>query len=161
MRTDSEWLLMAYEQATKSPDPSTQNGAVIPTDVGVIKACNEFPRRVKYTPDRWERPLKYSVIEHAERNAVFAAAREGIALDGLTMYACWFACADCARAIIQSGITKVVGHKQMMDGTPDHWKESIKIAFDMLNEAGVITELLDIPNLGGPEVLFNGKKWKP
>jgi dCMP deaminase len=160
-RSDEQWLLMAYQAATKSPDPSTQNGAVIPAHNNVVlQACNEFPVGVKYAEGRLERPLKYSFIEHAERNVVYQAAKLGVSLHGLTMYACWFACADCARAIIQSGITKVVGHKQMMDGTPDHWKESIKVAFDMFQEAGVQTELLDV-YLNGPRVLFNGKHWQP
>lgn len=28
--TDRKWLVLAYKAATQSPDPSTQNGAVIP-----------------------------------------------------------------------------------------------------------------------------------
>ena len=36
--------------------------------------------------DRWERPEKYSWVEHAERNAIYAAAREGVRLAGATMY---------------------------------------------------------------------------
>jgi dCMP deaminase len=160
-RSDEQWLLMAYQAATKSPDPSTQNGAVIPAHNNVVlQACNEFPNGVKYAQGRLERPLKYSFIEHAERRAIYEAARLGVSIHGCTMYAPWFACSDCARAIICSGIKRVVGHKQMMDGTPDHWKESIKIAFQMFEESGIKTELLDV-QLGGPSILFNGKHWHP
>jgi dCMP deaminase len=160
-REPKDWLLAAYIAATKSPDLSTQNGAVIPAQNNVVlQACNEFPRHVKMKGERLERPLKYSFTEHAERNVIYEAARLGVSIQGCTMYVPWFACADCARGIIQSGITKVVGHKQMMDGTPDHWKESIKAAFEMLDEAGIQTELLDVV-LNGPKVRFNGKWWTP
>jgi dCMP deaminase len=174
--TDQEYLLLAYEVATKSPDPSTQNGAVIPylvtwdypeeegwagqLDEELLAACNTFPEGVLNKPERLERPLKYNFIEHAERGVILLAAKMGVALDGLTMYVPWFACSDCARAIICSGIKKVVGHQRMMDATPDHWKESIAHAFTMLNEAGV--EIVLIPDvLNGPQIMFNGQLWTP
>lgn len=167
--SDKELLLLAYKAATKSPDPSTQNGAVIPyaaldhvenTIEKNVSACNEFPPGVQYLPERLERPLKYSFIEHAERNVIFKAAAMGLVLTGKTMYVPWFACADCARAIICSGITRVVGHQRMLDATPDHWKESIAHAMTMLKEAGIQLDL--IPDvLHGPQIRFNGKIWTP
>lgn len=161
LKSPEDWLRLAYKVASESPDPSTQNGAVIPAHNNVVlQACNRFPRKVTVSGERLERPLKYSYIEHAERNVIYEAARYGVALEGLTMYVPWYACSDCARAIIQAGIRKVVGHKQMMDGTPEHWKESIAAAFVMFKEAGVETELLDV-ELGGPTTLFNGKRWQP
>lgn len=160
-RDPKDWLLMAYQAATKSPDLSTQNGAVIVArDNIVLQACNELPKRVKITQERLERPLKYSYTEHAERNVIYEAARLGVSIQGCTMYAAWAACSDCARAIIQSGIAKVVTHKQMMDGTPEHWKESIQAAMEMLKESGVEVEFLDVV-LNGPKVRFNGKVWTP
>jgi len=45
---------------------------------------------------------------HAELNAIAAAAKEGISLDGAILYCTHQPCLDCAKAIIQSGITKVV-----------------------------------------------------
>lgn len=73
----------------------------------------------KLDPKRWSRPEKYNWVEHAERNAIYAAAREGVRLDGATMYITAedaktgamrrsFPCNDCARAIIQVGIKTVV-----------------------------------------------------
>ena len=57
------------------------------------------------------RPEKYKWIEHAERNAVYNAARMGAALAGCTAYLNWepSPCSDCCRAFIQAGITTVVG----------------------------------------------------
>lgn len=172
MLTAEDYLVMAYEEATKSPDPSTQNGAVIPIqwegshadgrqEDHIIKDCNRLPNGVKGELERFQRPTKYSYVEHAERNVIYRAAKEGWCLEGLTMYVPWFACADCARAIIQSGITKVVGHQLMLDKTPIHWKESIEIAFKMLEESGVEMEFVQESLPESPEILFNGEMWKP
>lgn len=170
MRTDKEYLVMAYNVATSSPDPSTQNGAVIPycltDEMGVsmkerfISACNTFPEGVQNTPERLVRPLKYNFIEHAERGAILAAAKEGIPLSGLTMYVPWAACSDCARAIICSGIRRLVLHKDMMDRTPDHWKESIKHAFEMFSEAEIAIEYVE-GKLDAPAIRMNGELWQP
>ena len=159
--TDKDFMIKAYEEARKSPDPSTQNGAlVVVNESFYVGACNTFPIGVMNTPERLVRPLKYNFIEHAERNVLHTAMRAGIRTLGLTMYVPWFACADCGRAIIGAGIYRVVGHKRMLDETPDHWKESITHAMTMLTEAGVkldyITEKLDIE-----PILFNGKLWTP
>ncbi len=164
--TPEQYLTWAYRTAAHSPDPSTQNGAVIaiPHSAGVaelIEDCNRFPTFVECTPERLERPIKYAFIEHAERNAIYKAARFGHALNGLTMYCPWFACADCARGIIQSGITRVIGHKKMFDQTPEHWKESIANAFTMFKEAKVEFELIECDLPEAPKILFNGELWQP
>lgn len=163
-RTSEEYLLAAYQMATNSPDPSTQNGAVIPIPhpegERMLVGWNDFPSGVRNTPERLERPLKYNYIEHAERSVLHEAMRLGVKTEGLTMYVPWFACADCARCIIGARLKKVVGHKRMYDMTPAHWKESIEHAFKMLDEAGVEMELID-GVLNGPEIRFNGQLWTP
>lgn len=137
-QNEKDYLWMAYGDALSSPDLSTQNGAVIIKDNRLIGiGRNEFPRDVVYLPERLERPLKYSYTEHAERNAILHAARHGEALEGSTMYVLWGACADCARAIIQSGITKMVTHDYYRSNTRDFWSDSIKVAFQMFEESGV------------------------
>ncbi len=159
--TAEQYMKMAYTEAMKSPDPSTQNGAVIVSTTGVIVSdCNRFPDRVTVNGERLERPIKYHFIEHAERNAIFKAAKLGIGCQGATMYVPWFACSDCGRAIIQAGIHKVVGHQRMLDETPDHWKESIAHAMTMLKESGIVLEFLT-EELGCNKILFNGKWWQP
>ena len=122
--------------------------------------CNRFPDHVKMSSDRLERGLKYKYMEHAERNVIYKCAKIGRSLHGATMYVPWFACCDCARAIIQTGISHVVGHQRIMDETPDRWKENIDRALDMLKEAGIRTTM--IPDvLDGPKILFDGKWWTP
>ena len=110
--------------------------------------------------DRLARPKKYSFIEHAERNAIFAACRRGECTEGGTLYCPWFACADCARAIIQAGIRLVVGHKQMFDRADGRWCESIAYGNEMLREAAVETRLYG-GKIGGVTNLFNGERWEP
>lgn len=145
-------MRLAAQAATASPDPSTQNGAVLLTSDGHVvpatAACNEFPPGVDYSDERWERPAKYGFIEHAERGAIFAAARQGITTRGKTLVSPWAACADCARAIICVGISRLVTMQPQQEHTHGRWNASIEQAFTMLHEAGVELVLLDGP-LGG------------
>lgn len=140
---DKDCLEFALIAARKSPDPSTQNGAYLACNDGYsASACNEFPRGVQYKDERWERPIKYSYIEHAERNVIYRAAQKGLSTDYATLYCPWFACADCARAIIQAGIVRCVGLDHTANTHP-RWIESIKVAMEMLGEAGVACEFID------------------
>lgn len=132
------------ESARRSPDPSTQNGAVLAQRTGEFFApipqtwaVNEFPRDVAYTDERWERPLKYSIIEHAERNSIYQAAANGIRTRGLSLVCPWAACSDCARAIIQAGVETLVTLLPKVETTHARWDASIDIAMTMLAEAKV------------------------
>lgn len=133
-------LETAYRHAMfNATDPSTQNGAIIIDDNGSPLAigANHLPRGVVDKPERWERPGKYQFVEHAERNCIYDAARKGVATEGKIMIVPWHSCADCARGIIQAGIKLVIGHQLTNDLTPPHWKESITVAWKMLEEAKV------------------------
>lgn len=101
----------------------------------VIGACNELPDGVQDTPERRAKPAKYFFTEHAERNAVLLAARYGHRLQGCVMYQTWFPCADCARAIIQSGIVRLVCQKPDYENA--RWGDSFAASMAMLSEAGV------------------------
>lgn len=156
-------LALAYQQAAdRSKDPNTQTGAIIMNPAGMIigTGTNHFPKGVTMETSRLVRPLKYVYMEHAERNAIFDACRLGKPTDGSTMYAPWYACCDCARGIIQSGIIKVIGHKQCFDRTPDRWRENIIHAVTMLEEAGVVCEVYT-KDIGGSEIIFDDTKWNP
>lgn len=156
-------LRIAYEEARKSPDPSTHNAALLVTNDGkiLVRDINRFPDGVEYTLDRWQRPEKYSFIEHAERNVCFAAAKSGISTNGLTMICPWAACAYCARCIIQCGIKELVTHQQAHDRSPDFWRQQIIVALTMLDEAGVGVTFYNgkIGDVGG--VLHSGQLWNP
>jgi dCMP deaminase len=144
MKWDSYFLDIANTVREKSKDPSTKVGVVIvgPDKQIVSTGFNGFPRAVnESSSERWERPTKYDYVEHAERNAIYNAARHGIALRGCMLYMVGLGpptipCFDCARAIIQSGITLVIGRS--FKPVPDRWLKNLKGAQSMLTEAGVV-----------------------
>lgn len=111
---DIDLIQRASVFAKNSPDTSRKTGCAIDraSEYGqpcpLIYGCNMFPDGVHVTPGRLERPAKYAYTEHAERNAIYLAASRGWKLYGSTMYLSWFPCADCARAIVQSGIKRLV-----------------------------------------------------
>jgi len=155
-------FLACFNYAKRSPDRSTQNAAVLISKSGAIisqtLSANDFPHSVPKSSDRLERPTKYFYTEHAERNAIYSAANAGISTNGLTMVAIWASCADCARSIIQSGITTLVRYKLE---TPTHWEASVDAAETMFREADV--RLIDISHeiVGAESLLLNGKEWLP
>jgi hypothetical protein len=91
-------------------------------------------------PD-WRTQPTDKAIEHAERNAVFNAARVGIPLKGTTAYVPWFPCADCARALVQSGVSTVVAYEP--DMSDPRWGEDFLITRVILSEAGVTVKLIN------------------
>lgn len=131
---DEYFMGLARKVAARSKDRSHKVGAVIVTDDHRIRSTgyNGFPRGVNDDDAaRHERPVKYMYTEHAERNAIYQA--EGVR--GCTMYvAGLLPCAECARAIIQSGIVMVVC---VSGDIPERWQESVRIGALMLAEAGV------------------------
>lgn len=157
-----ELLKKAYEKAKESADPSTQNAALLVNDAGnvLVMETNRFPEGVITNKERWERPLKYKFIEHAERNVCYVSAKQGIKTEGLTMVCPWAACSDCARGIIQSGIIRLVTHQQAHDRSPEFWAKEIEIAFAMLKEAGVEIIMYD-GAIGAEDVLHSGQLWRP
>ena len=131
-------LRTGYQLAYASIDPSTQNAAFLAHTNGQpvfgTTAWNRFPNGILHHADRWERPVKYSYVEHAERGCIYEAAKHGIPTKGATMVCPWAACPDCARGIICSGISRLVRH-QVEDSA--HWADAIAVADQMLAEAGV------------------------
>jgi dCMP deaminase len=155
-------LAIAYREGQmNSDDTSTKNGVVVVSASGdTITGWNHLVEKTRQLPERLERPHKYHYTEHAERNAIYNAAKKGILLDGATMYGPWIACVDCARAIINSGITTVVAHEDIMLKTPERWEESIAIALGMMKESG-IRMLMYKGRIGRVKALFDGDIWEP
>lgn len=148
-------LKIAYEYARdNSTDQSTQNGAILMKNTHIVAyGANKFPTGVKETPERLKRPLKYQFFCHAESSAILDAAKNGISTNGLSMVACWAACSECAKTIIQAGIKHLITHKIPEHSSPK-WQESIKIADIMFEEAGVLVDRVE--GVVGIQVLFDG-----
>ncbi len=139
---DDYYMGLCVEIAKRSKDRSTQVGALLRGPDNEIRttAYNGFPRGVNDDVEsRHERPAKYFYTEHAERNIFYNCARVGIPSKGCTLYVTSIPeplpiCAECARAIIQSGVIEVVVGSIT---PPERWKDSVIAALEMLEEAGV------------------------
>ena len=161
---DEAVLKRAAQYATKSPDPSTQNGAILVASLGRLQISygwNDFPPLVGKHDYRWERPIKYNFVEHAERNAIFRAVRCGENPYGSTLYALWAACADCARAIVLCGIETLVRAKIPVDGSYERWAESCKVGDRIMIESGVTIKEVDMAGLIDFDIRRDGEPWRP
>lgn len=110
---DEYFMGIALLAAKRSKDPGTQVGACIvsPDNKILTMGYNGMPTGCHDDDMPWERegdPLetKYLYVCHAEFNAILNNG--GHSLKGASLYATLFPCNECAKAIIQSGIQKVI-----------------------------------------------------
>lgn len=110
---DAYFMGIALLSANRSKDPGTQVGACIvsPEKKILTMGYNGMPTGCSDDMMPWERegePLetKYMYVCHAEFNAILNNG--GRSLKGATLYSTLFPCNECAKAIIQSGIARVV-----------------------------------------------------
>ena len=117
------YINIAEEVKRKSKDEKTKIGVVLVGEDGEIVSTgyNSFPRGINDNiPERQERPEKYYWFAHAELNCIVNAARIGVSTKNTTMYmTCSCPCADCARAIINAGVRKIVCAEE--DSLSDRW----------------------------------------
>jgi len=64
---------------------------------------------------------------HAEQNALIQAARNGISIDGASVYCTAQPCVLCAKMLINAGITEIIYDLEYPD----------PLALEMLHEAGI------------------------
>ena len=149
LRLDQEFLDDARWVSRKSEDRSTKHGCVIVNDRQVVLSTgwNGFPRGIRGDIEaRHERPAKYMWTEHSERNAIYNAAAEGVSLRGSTAYITGLPCCDCARGLIQSGITRVVYLAQTVNWNHPDATVQHEVSLALFNEAGVsLTEVDPAP----------------
>ena len=143
---DEYFMGIALLSSMRSKDPSTQVGACIVNPDkrilsmgynGMSRCCSddEFPW------DKNDDPLnsKYLYVCHAELNAILNCAVGGVR--GCTVYTALFPCNECAKAIIQSGISEVV---YMSDKYSD--SDSVLASKRMFDTAGVKYRLYNMSN---------------
>lgn len=135
---DKRFIALSHSIAAWSKDKKKIVGAIIVDEDRRVIATgyNGIPQGCSDSDEsRHIKPKKLYYFEHAERNAIFSCAKSGIKTKGCTMFLTWHPCADCARAIIQSGIKRVVCYEP--DWDDDSWGETFKISKEMLEEAGI------------------------
>ena len=140
---DKRFMTLAETVASWSKDRSRGIGAVIVGPDRTIRALgyNGFPRGVNDdVEERHVRPDKYLWTEHAERNAIYNAIRAGTDIRGCTCYVNLFCCCNCARAIVQSSISRVVTYPPTDD---PRWARDFEISMAMFREAGVSVKLIE------------------
>lgn len=136
LRWDAYFMSMAHLSAKRSKDPNTQVGAcIVNQDHRVVGlGYNGFPKGCADDDFPWEREgdfldTKYPYVVHAELNAILNSIQD---LKGCTIYVSLFPCNECAKAIIQSGISCVVYESDKYDGT-----EANIASKKMFRDAGV------------------------
>ena len=77
-------------------------------------------------------------MEHAERNAIYNAARIGVSLKNSIIYlTSGLPCMDCARGIVNSGIKTVYCKQVCTTKNKDKWDESQKKSLELLRECDI------------------------
>lgn len=151
MNWDDYFGKMANLVASKSKDRSTKVGCVIVGPGNEVRSTgfNGFARGANDEREDWhQRPKKYKVVCHAEKNAICQAAKTGTPLNKCTAYISRHPCSQCLVGLIQAGIKEVkyIGNEEMENN--EVWKEDFLIAEEIASETGVtITRLPPVKNL--------------
>lgn len=120
---DEYFMGIAALSAERSKDPSTQVGACIVSPENRIMSVgyNGMPRFCSDDEFPWEREgdpenTKYMFVCHAELNAILNY--RGGSLAGARVYTTLFPCNECAKALIQSGISEIIYLSDKYEKTP-------------------------------------------
>jgi len=139
---DEYFMGLAHLSALRSKDPNTQVGACIVDENNKVVSIgyNGFPIGCSDSKYPWQREggflnTKYAYVVHAELNAILNSPRS---VRGCTIYVSLFPCNECAKAIIQSGIKKIIYESDKYDGT-----EGNIASKQMLKDANI--ELIHLP----------------
>lgn len=135
---DQYFMGVALLASMRSKDPNTQVGACIVDRENRILSTgyNGFPMGCSDDVFPWERDggfleTKYPFVVHAELNAILNA--HGKNLVGSRIYVDLFPCHECAKAIIQAGISEIIYLYDKYAQT-----ESTIASKKMLGAAGVV-----------------------
>ncbi|WKY48914.1 dCMP deaminase family protein [Eubacteriaceae bacterium ES3] len=129
---------IAQLSAMRSKDPNTQVGACIVNENNIILSTgyNGMPKGCSDDDLPWDREgnfekTKYAYVCHAELNAILNS--DGRSLAYSTLYVTCFPCNECAKAIIQAGIQKII---YLEDKYPD--SDQVKAAKKLFRMTGVL-----------------------
>ena len=140
MNWDNRYIESAKHYAEWSKDPRTKVAAVIIGDKGqlISQGYNGFPRGIHDLEDRLNnRETKQQFVVHAEMNAILNAIHNNASPVGCTLYVHGLpVCHECAKAVIQSGIKRVV-YDTAIDSSNKTWFDSTMLALSMFVEVGI------------------------
>ena len=145
---DEYFMGVAILTGMRSKDPNTQVGACIVSEDHKILSMgyNGLPKGCSDDEFPWGRegdPLdtKYFFTTHSELNAILNYRGGSLGLEGSTIYVTLFPCNECAKAIIQAGIKRIVYDSDKYDGIPSNIASK-----RMLKAAGVILQKYEHTN---------------
>ena len=97
--------------------------------------CDEVGHMMKTVIDGNDNKSEHCVRTlHAEENAILQCAKDGIKLEGATLYCKMVPCYNCAMRILRVGIKKVVAQKRY---------HSDKLSVELFKSAGVELVVVD------------------
>ncbi|KPJ54970.1 cell division protein DedD [Parcubacteria bacterium DG_72] len=124
-----------------------RSGAVIVSEGNTILAtgyvgappgqphCDEVGHMMRTVIDEEGNSSQHCVRTlHAEENAILQCAKDGIKLQGATLYCKMVPCYNCAMRIVRVGIKRVVAQKRY---------HADKLPVDLFKSAGVELQVLD------------------
>lgn len=141
---NEHFMARAHKSAIPSKDRSLKVGCVITTENYrfLVNGYNGFPSGLDDTIEaRHQRPEKYIWTEHAERNAIYNAARNGIRIEYCRAYVNWHPCVECARALIQVGMIELITYRPDFDH--ERFGASFVKAAEMLTACGIPVTFMD------------------
>lgn len=146
---DSRWMALAQLIATWSKDRGRKVGAVIVGPDNEVRSTgfNGIPRGVNDDVEERHDAAngeKYLWVSHAERNAIYNAALLGVSTKHCTIYVPWYPCIECAKAIVQAGIGKIVCFEP--DLADPNWGRDFEKSLIILGEGNVVTKLIEQKN---------------
>lgn len=160
-------MRVSYLEAMNSPDPSTQNGAVLVDNLGYAGTIigighNHFPAGI--SPAHWSGPKqgKYDRVVHAEVASLLNAAQNGRSTADSHLICGWAACSNCAKHIVDAGVKELIRHsfEQNVGTTGNYWTDDCILGDEIMREGGVkITEILPVST--DIVLLRNGEDWRP
>ena len=139
-----EYFLEICDVVAKKSKDTTKIGAIIvnPRTKNILSTgYNWLPKGIEPCDDNTSRPDKYKYMVHAEMNCVNHAARLGPPVEGMTLYLNYSAyniCSNCAKNLINAGISHVKGNSQNRLDT--HWDDDLEFAQEMFTKARIVVE---------------------
>ena len=144
---DIRFMQLAREISTWSKDPSRKIGAVAIGENRRILSTgyNGFPASIEDDHFRLhDRNEKYKYVVHAEKNCIYNACHNGISLNGSSLYVWGLPiCSECAKGVIQVGISKVYYSYRMENYDDAVWLDSFRISKSMFEEVGIKVYRID------------------
>lgn len=138
------YKLAKYFADLFSKDPRTKVGAIcIDPNTLHIRSMgyNGFPRKLSENEDKWSKKRKYPYVAHAEENMICNASLNGVSLQNSILVCTMFPCSQCAKLLIQSGITTIISKKPNMKSPT--WGESFRTSQEMLKELNINIIILE------------------